>query len=318
MKSAWIAYDASVAAGASGSLRAFNRAGILDSADVHIAHRLAELAGVEGGAGEAVALGVAFATRAPRLGHVCVDLRTIRQTASRDIDLATDLDALPWPDPEAWLDALSQSPLVGSGNPLWLSGSNLYLNRLWLDERQVATELLARAERDVVDVDLALLRAGLATMFREVDPKTEDPDHLQPMAAAAAVLQRVSVIAGGPGTGKTTTVARLLALLHQQALARGVTPPLIALAAPTGKAALRLEEAVRDEALRLDLDAGTEERLLRAPRDDAASAPRARRRQPDPVPAQRNEPAPPRRGRRRRDLHGRPVHDGPAPRGTSS
>ena len=126
----------------------------------------------------------------------------------------------------------------------------------------MATELLARAERDVADIDLALLRAGLTTLFREVDPKTEDPDHLQPLAAAAAVLQRVSVIAGGPGTGKTTTVARLLALLHQQALAQGAAPPLIALAAPTGKAALRLEEAVRDEALRLDLDAGTEERLL--------------------------------------------------------
>ena len=150
-------YDASVAAGAAGRLRAFNRAGILDSADVHIAHRLAQLAGVEG---DAVALGIAFAARAPRLGHVCVDLRTIRQTASRDIDLATDLDALPWPDPEAWLDALRQSPLVGPGNPLWLSGSNLYLNRLWLDERQVATELLARAESDVPDVDLALLRAA--------------------------------------------------------------------------------------------------------------------------------------------------------------
>jgi exodeoxyribonuclease V alpha subunit len=255
-------FDASVAAGAAGTLRAFNRAGILDSADVHIAHRLAQLAGVEGEAGEAVALGVAFAARAPRLGHVCVDLRTIRQTASRDIDLATDLEALPWPDPEVWLDALSQSSLVGQGSPLWLSGSNLYLNRLWLDERQVATELPSRAERDVVDVDLALLRAGLATLFREADPKTEDPDHLQPLAAAAAVLQRVSVIAGGPGTGKTTTVARLLALLHQQALAQGTAPPMIALAAPTGKAALRLEEAVRDEALRLDLDAGTEERLL--------------------------------------------------------
>jgi exodeoxyribonuclease V alpha subunit len=255
-------YDASVAAGASGGLRAFNQAGILDGADVHIAHRLVQLAGVEGEAGEAVALGVAFAARAPRLGHVCVDLRTIRQTASRDIDLATDLDALPWPDPEAWLDALSQSPLVGQGSPLWLSGSNLYLNRLWLDERRVATELLGRAERGVVDIDLALLRAGLTTMFREVDPEMEDPGHLQPLAAAAAVLQRVSVIAGGPGTGKTTTVARLLALLYQQALAQGAAAPLIALAAPTGKAALRLEEAVRDEALRLDLDAGTEERLL--------------------------------------------------------
>jgi len=252
-------YDASVATGASGPLRAFNRAGILDSADVHIAHRLAQLAGVEG---HAVALGIAFAARAPRLGHVCVDLRTIRLTASRDIDLATDLDALPWPDPEAWLDALHESPLIGEGNPLWLSGSNLYLNRLWLDERLVATELLERAQCDVMDIDVALLRSGLTTLFREDDPKAEDPEHLQPLAAATAVLRRVSVIAGGPGTGKTTTVARLLGLLDQQAVTHGAAPPLIALAAPTGKASLRLEEAVRDEATRLGLDTDTVERLL--------------------------------------------------------
>jgi exodeoxyribonuclease V alpha subunit len=252
-------YDASVAARASGSLRAFNRAGILDSADVHIAQRLAQLAAVEG---DAVGLGIAFAARAPRLGHVCVDLRTIRQTASGDIDLAADLDALPWPDPEAWLEALSQSPLVGTDSPLWLSGSNLYLNRLWLDERLVATELLSRAESDVTDVDLALLRAGLTRLFREGDPKAEDPDHLQPLAAAAAVLRRVSVIAGGPGTGKTTTVARLLGLLDEQAVARAAPPPLIALAAPTGKASLRLEEAVREEATQLGVDPDTVERLL--------------------------------------------------------
>ena len=298
-----------------GALRAFNRAGILDSADVHIAHRLAQLAGVEG---DAAALGIAFAARAPRLGHVCVDLRTIRQTASRDIDLATDLDALPWPDPEAWLDALRQSPLVGQGNPLWLSGSNLYLNRLWLDERQVATELLARAEGDVLDVDLALLRSGLTTLFREDDPKAEDPEHLQPLAAATAVLRRVSVIAGGPGTGKTTTVARLLGLLDQQAVAHGAAPPLIALAAPTGKASLRLEEAVRDEATQAGIGSGHGRAAARAARHDAASAARACRRQPDPFSAQPVEPASARRRRRRRDLDGAPVHDGPAPRGAPS
>ena len=99
-------------------------------------------------------------------------------------------------------------------------------------------------------------------MFREDDPTAEDPEHLQPLAAATAVLRRVSVIAGGPGTGKTTTVARLLGLLDQHAVARGAAPPLIALAAPTGKASLRLEEAVRDEATRLGLDPGTVERLL--------------------------------------------------------
>ena len=90
-------YDASWPPAHRAACSAFNRAGILDGADVHVAHRLAQLAGVE--RRRAVALGVAFAARAPRLGHVCVDLRTIRQTASRDIDLPADLDALPWPDP---------------------------------------------------------------------------------------------------------------------------------------------------------------------------------------------------------------------------
>ena len=252
-------YDVSLAAWASGNLRAFNRAGILDGSDVHVAHRLAQLAGV---GGQDVGLGIAFAVRAPRLGHVCVDLQTIRETASGDVDLQTDIDTLPWPEPAAWLDAMAQSPLVGDGNPLYLSGSNLYLNRLWLDERLVAAELLARARTEAIDVDLALLREGLAQLFTEADPESEDPDHLQPLAAAAAVLRRVSVIAGGPGTGKTTTVARLLALLDQQAVARGTPPPRIALAAPTGKAAQRLEEAVRNEATHLGLDPGIAGRLL--------------------------------------------------------
>ena len=252
-------YDVSVAAGASGSLRSFNRVGILDGSDVHVAQRLAQLAAVSG---EEIALGIAFAVRAPRLGHVCVDLRTIRQTASGDIDRPTDIDALPWPDPEAWLDALARSPLVGEGNPLFLSGSNLYLSRLWLDECLVGAELLARASNEVIDVDLGLLRVGVTKLFTEDDPETGDPDHLQPLAAAVAVLRRVSVIAGGPGTGKTTTVARLLALLDQQAIDKGALPPLIALSAPTGKAALRLEEAVRNEATNLALDPGIVARLL--------------------------------------------------------
>ena len=70
----------------------------------------------------------------------------------------------------------------------------------------------------------------------------------QALAAAAAVRERFAVVAGGPGTGKTTTVARIVALLAEQAAAAGAPAPLVALAAPTGKAAARLEEAVHDEA----------------------------------------------------------------------
>ncbi len=106
----------------------------------------------------------------------------------------------------------------------------------------MAADLLARAQTPVDGVDLAVLRSGLDALFGG----DEDPD-LQRLAAASAVLRGVSVIAGGPGTGKTTTVARVLVLLDEQASAAGRRPPLIALAAPTGKAAARLDEAVKEE-----------------------------------------------------------------------
>ena len=90
----------------------------------------------------------------------------------------------------------------------------------------------------------------------------ETPDARQKQAAAAAVLRRLAVVAGGPGTGKTTTVARIVALLEEQALAAGAAPPLVALAAPTGKAAARLAEAVHGEAARLNVDPAIRARLL--------------------------------------------------------
>ena len=79
-----------------------------------------------------------------------------------------------------------------------------------------------------------------------------DPDERQRAAAAAAVRRRFAVVAGGPGTGKTTTVARIVALLAEQAEAAGVAPPLVALAAPTGKAQARLQESVHAEARTLE------------------------------------------------------------------
>ena len=74
--------------------------------------------------------------------------------------------------------------------------------------------------------------------------------------------RRLTVIAGGPGTGKTTTVARILALIDEQASAAGARAPLVALAAPTGKAAARLEEAVHEQARAMPIDERTRTRLL--------------------------------------------------------
>jgi exodeoxyribonuclease V alpha subunit len=87
-------------------------------------------------------------------------------------------------------------------------------------------------------------------------------DSRQCLAAAAAVLRRLCVVAGGPGTGKTTTVAQIVALLAAQAAATGSAPPLVALAAPTGKAAARLEEAVHEQASRLAVDDSIRAQLL--------------------------------------------------------
>jgi exodeoxyribonuclease V alpha subunit len=247
-------YDVSLARRAGGLLRQFNEAGVLAAADVHVALRLGALAGTDD---EKVLLGAALAVRCPRLGHVCVDLTTIASTVSTDAEGEVDLDALPWPEAEDWLERMRSSPLVGDDLPLRLEGTRLYLDRYWSAERQVAEDLLARAQQPVENVSIDVLRGGLDVLF-EGD---ENPD-LQRLAAASAVLRHVSVIAGGPGTGKTTTVARVLALIEQQASAAGTRPPLIALVAPTGKAAVRLDESVKEEAKHLAIPQEQRDHLL--------------------------------------------------------
>jgi exodeoxyribonuclease V alpha subunit len=257
--------DARRAVRAPGLLDEFNAIGLLAPADVHVATRLAALVSE---VDEAVVLAVAFAVRAPRRGHVFVDLSRIAETADVDSEETVDLSGLPWPDPADWVSRLAASALVAVGEegfanrPLRLVGSSLYLDRYWREERRVAADLLAFGS---VAVDEAGLTAGLSRLF------VGGADDSQRAAAEAAVRRRFAVVAGGPGTGKTTTVARILALLFEQS---GGVPPLVALAAPTGKAAQRLEEAVHEAAddprfadareFMLRLNASTLHRLLGA------------------------------------------------------
>ena len=237
--------DARLVLSAGGALREFNEAGVLAAADLHVARRLAELAGETD---EAVMLAAALAVRGPRLGHVFVDLEEIRDTVTVDTDEPVDLTALPWPAAGDWLERLAASPLVALGEdpgeprPLRLVGSALYLDRYWREERQVADDLLALSGETpgAVPDDLA----------RFFEPGRQRD------AAETALRRRFAVIAGGPGTGKTTTVARTLALILEQG------DPLVALAAPTGKAAARLTEAVHDEAAKLEVDEHVRARLL--------------------------------------------------------
>ena len=255
-------FDVRRARHAPGLLRAFNDAGVLTAGDIHVALRLG---GLGGEVDQSVLLAAALAVRAPRLGHVYVDLATIRDTAAVESDEPVDLSTLGWPAVPAWPDRVGASALVSAGEaldgaapsrPLRLVGSALYLDRYWREERCVAADLLAFSDGSPAEVRMDVLHEGLARLF------AGETGSRQCLAAASAVLRRLTVVAGGPGTGKTTTVARIVALLAEQAAANGATTPLVALAAPTGKAAARLEEAVHDEAAGLDVADPIREHLL--------------------------------------------------------
>ncbi len=245
--------------------------GMLEPAEVHVARALLRLGGEHD---PAVELGAALAARAPRLGHVCVELdsATERLAQFRD-DLAMGKSAVEgWPAPEAWLACLAASPLVhavGPGEaddhcvdrPLVLDGARLYLERYWRYQQRVVGHLRRRALERPEGVDLELLRAGLDRLFVD-DGQHPTPVDRQRLAGTIASLRRFAVVSGGPGTGKTTTVKKILALLlEQRAALPGARPLRIALAAPTGKAAARLQDSIRDELGRLEVDEGIREQL---------------------------------------------------------
>ena len=134
---------------------------------------------------------------------------------------------------------MAASPLVAAG-VVRVEHGLLYLDRYHRLEGQVCDELLARAAAPPPDVDPAVL-ADTLPLVRGATFSAE-----QERAATGALGRWTTVLTGGPGTGKTTTVARLLVLLAAQAAGRGERLS-IALAAPTGKAATRLQEAVVTE-----------------------------------------------------------------------
>jgi len=221
-------WDVRLAVGATGLLREANLAGVLAAADVHVATRLGVLSGESD---ERVLLALAMAVRGVRGGSVCIDLEQARQTDP----------ALPWPPLAEWIAAIGQSPLVGPDKPLRWDQGLLYLDRYWRQENQVHADLLAREDQPPPVVDQVRLAAALDRLFPSDAPA-------QRTAAGLSATRWTTVLGGGPGTGKTTTVARVLALLLDQP-----GPPLrVALAAPTGKAAARLQEAVQQEVLGFD------------------------------------------------------------------
>jgi exodeoxyribonuclease V alpha subunit len=245
------------------SLQALRALELLSDLDVHFANALGRLGGEHD---ERVLLAAALISQKVQAGHVCLPLARAQQSA----EVPAEAPALTWPALDEWIAALRASPLVGAehaATPLVLDAQGrLYLRRYFEHEQSLARALLERTRRPDLPVERSLLVAGLDRLFEDgprparagskrareqldlfAGPATDDaPVNLQRVAAERALTRALCVISGGPGTGKTSTVVKILALLVEQELARPErSAPRVLLLAPTGKAAARLSEAIK-------------------------------------------------------------------------
>jgi exodeoxyribonuclease V alpha subunit len=203
------------------------------------ARRIGTLARRTGASAEAVkwaARGAFAASRATAEGHVCVPLAVLArrfEASSAEVRAALLASGM----------ASDGSPSAAALRPLVIDGQGrLYLARYYDYERRLARALVAHArecdtsEGADIDADAPTLRARVLHYF---GPPKDDEVDWQRVAAVMALSGRLTIVSGGPGTGKTTTVVGVLAcLLDSRADLR------IALAAPTGKAAQRMQEAL--------------------------------------------------------------------------
>ncbi len=241
----------------------FFEAGVLSSLDLHVAAWLGRRVGV---LEPDVLLALALAVRAPRQGHICVDLASL---AIEDLLPPPDEDTPPPTPPslpgEGWVERVRQATALVRDcadtqrlTPFVLVDQALYTDRYWRYQAALAASVHGWSQSQglvpLADADVPLLGQALEELFRPPGVQVEQADslNLQRVAGAVALLRRYAVITGGPGMGKTWTVRNLLALLwlrHQARFERGEVDspePVVALAAPTGKAAARMREALGD------------------------------------------------------------------------
>ena len=229
-----------------GQIQLWEEAGWIRTLDLELALMLADTMQLDD---DWPLLLVVFASHQLGRGHSCVDPVSIYSDPDRYLALPPDgarKSAIMTPSQlladisfDNWMGLLSESKLIdlGAGSaPLVYDEGLLYLRRMWLLECLVARYITARTvtERSISEQ----IATDLATLF-----PTQGELDWQKIACAVSASSYFSVITGGPGTGKTTTVVRLLALLNRQAIRNG-TSINIALAAPTGKAAARLTESI--------------------------------------------------------------------------
>ncbi|MGC5248278.1 exodeoxyribonuclease V subunit alpha [Gordonia sp. DT219] len=236
---------------AAGLLHQAMAAGILDAADIHVATRLVGMCGEP--VSDTAQLVTALAVRAVRLGSTCLAPRDVAEPIGDTTDPA--MPALTLPSPEAMITALRSSPLVrgGAGGPLRplvvadsADGPLVYLRKYFQQEQVIRTVLAERSE--------SAPGASVEEILRAVDDVfagTADVAPRQRLATAVAATRWTSVLTGGPGTGKTYTVARILAVLERLGSAR----LHVAVCAPTGRAVAQLQASL--DGMRRALGTGT-------------------------------------------------------------
>ncbi|HQG31732.1 MAG TPA: AAA family ATPase, partial [Deltaproteobacteria bacterium] len=208
--------------------------GSFSDIDLHFARLMEKLSGSEN---PELFIASVLVSMYTRQGHICIDLAShAGRTLFEKEGSGTVLEC---PSLEKWRRSLISSPVVGMPGeykPMILDpGSRLYLWR-YRNYEEVLSKALLDLSRREAPFDSASVREQLSLYF---PPEDGDEIDWQKVAVIIALKSRLCILTGGPGTGKTTVVSRILALLSLQ------NPKLrIALAAPTGKAAQRLEEAV--------------------------------------------------------------------------
>lgn len=192
--------------------------------------------------------------------HTCADLQLLAGQA------VSEHSRLKYPEYDLWIEDLQAFPeMIGQAKnqseratPLVLEGSRLYLQRYWDHEEQLAQLIQKMLRPSAVNALIQPLDADssrYAMLFQNYFQPTTEIDW-QALACANALFERLSIIAGGPGTGKTTTVAKLLAIVIE------LQPGLkIALAAPTGKAAMRMKQALESNLNSLPVPAKIKARI---------------------------------------------------------
>ncbi len=218
-------------------LRALQQAGALRALDDALARTLRRL---DPSTPDEVLAAAALASLAVANGHAGFDPAAPRQLVDAEIA---------WPDADAWMQALAASRFVATpassseeaeAAPLVLEHGLLYLRRYREYERRLALQLRRIAARVVPETAIERVAPLFATLF----PASHEGDH-QARAAALALRRALLLVTGGPGTGKTTTIAKLLAVRIAQANASQQPTLRIALAAPTGRAADRMADSLR-------------------------------------------------------------------------